>query len=39
VLFVFADPAGQDLAAVRAIRDDTDARVQVFLAELLADEG
>jgi protein-tyrosine-phosphatase len=29
------DPAGQNLDAVRAIRDDIDARVQALLAELL----
>jgi arsenate reductase (thioredoxin) len=28
------DPAGQDLAAVRRIRDDIDARVRALLAEL-----
>ena len=30
-----ADPAGQDLETVRAIRDDIDSRVQVLLAELV----
>ena len=34
-----ADPAGQDLEAVRAIRDEIDARVQALLAELVPDEG
>jgi protein-tyrosine-phosphatase len=29
-----ADPAGQDLETVRAIRDEIDARVQALLAEL-----
>jgi protein-tyrosine-phosphatase len=29
------DPAGQDLAAVRVIRDEIDARVQALIAELL----
>ena len=33
-----ADPAGQDLETVRAIRDDIDARVQAVLAELVPDE-
>jgi len=33
-----ADPAGQDLETVRAIRDDIDSRVQVLLAELVPDE-
>jgi arsenate reductase (thioredoxin) len=32
------DPAGQDLAAVRAIRDEIDARVQRLIAELLPAE-
>ncbi len=32
-----ADPAGQDLEAVRAIRDEIDARVQALLAELVLD--
>ena len=31
------DPAGQDLEAVRAIRDEIDARVQALLAELVPD--
>jgi protein-tyrosine-phosphatase len=31
------DPAGQDLDAVRAIRDEIDARVQALLAELVPD--
>ncbi len=30
-----ADPAGQDLEAVRTIRDDIDARVQALLVELV----
>jgi protein-tyrosine-phosphatase len=30
------DPAGQDVAAVRRIRDEIDARVQRLVAELLA---
>jgi arsenate reductase len=34
-----ADPAGQDLETVRAIRDDIDGRVQALLAELVPDEG
>jgi protein-tyrosine-phosphatase len=34
-----ADPAGQDLETVRAIRDDIDARVQALLAELVEEEG
>jgi arsenate reductase (thioredoxin) len=34
-----ADPAGQDLEIVRAIRDEIDARVQALLAELVPDEG
>jgi arsenate reductase (thioredoxin) len=34
-----ADPAGQDLATVRAIRDDIDARVQALLAELVQEDG
>jgi len=33
-----ADPAGKDLDAVRAIRDDIDVRVQALLAELVDDE-
>jgi arsenate reductase len=33
-----ADPAGQDLETVRAIRDDIDTRVQALLAELVPDE-
>jgi protein-tyrosine-phosphatase len=33
------DPAGQDLATVRAIRDEIDARVQTLLAELLEEDG
>ena len=33
--WVLDDPAGQDLAAVRAIRDEIDARVQQLVAELL----
>jgi arsenate reductase (thioredoxin) len=33
------DPAGQDLATVRAIRDEIDARVQALLPELLPDEA
>lgn len=31
------DPAGKDLASVRRIRDEIDARVQRLVAELLAD--
>ena len=34
-----ADPAGQDLEAVRTIRDDIDARVQALLVELVPDES
>ena len=30
-----ADPAGKDVAEVRAIRDEIDARVQALLADLL----
>ena len=30
------DPAGQDLATVRGLRDEIDARVQALVAELLA---
>ena len=33
--WVLVDPAGQDLATVRGIRDDLDARVQTLIAELL----
>jgi len=33
------DPAGKDLATVRAIRDEIDGRVQELLAELVPDEG
>ncbi len=33
--WVLDDPAGQDLAAVRGIRDEIDARVQTLIAELL----
>ena len=33
--WVLDDPAGQDLTAVRAIRDDIEARVQALLGELL----
>jgi arsenate reductase (thioredoxin) len=33
------DPAGRDLEAVRAIRDEIDRRVQALLAELVPDEG
>ena len=33
-----ADPAGQDLDTVRAIRDEIDARVQALLAELAPEE-
>ena len=33
-----ADPAGQDLDTVRAIRDDIDTRVQALLAELVPGE-
>jgi arsenate reductase len=32
-----ADPAGQDLETVRAIRDDIDTRVQALFAELVTD--
>ena len=32
-----ADPAGKDLAAVRAIRDEIEARVRSLLGELLTD--
>ena len=34
--WVLADPADQDIEAVRAIRDEIDARVQKLIAELLA---
>jgi len=34
-----ADPAGQDLDTVRAIRDDIDGRVQALLAELIGEDG
>ena len=34
--WVFDDPAGQDVEAVRRIRDEIDARVQALVAELLA---
>lgn len=34
-----ADPAGQDLATVRRIRDEIDRRVQTLLAELAPGEG
>ena len=34
-----ADPAGQDIETVRAIRDEIDGRVQMLLAELVTDEG
>ena len=33
------DPAGQGVEAVRPIRDEIQARVQVLLAELLPDQG
>ena len=33
------DPAGKDLEAVRAIRDEIDDRVQALLAELVPDES
>ena len=33
-----ADPAGQDLDTVRAVRDEIDARVQTLLAELAPEE-
>ena len=33
--WVLDDPAGQDLATVRRIRDDIDSRVQTLVAELL----
>jgi arsenate reductase (thioredoxin) len=33
------DPAGKDLASVRAIRDEIDVRVQRLLAELVPDRG
>jgi arsenate reductase len=34
--WALADPAGQDLAAVRQIRDEIDIRVQTLVHELLA---
>jgi arsenate reductase (thioredoxin) len=34
-----ADPAGQDLESVRALRDEIDGRVQTLLAELVPKEG
>ena len=34
-----ADPAGQDLETVRAIRDEIDVRVQALLAELVSSES
>jgi arsenate reductase len=34
-----ADPAGQDLDTVRAIRDEIDARVQALLAALLEEDA
>ena len=34
-----ADPAGQNIEAVRAIRDEIDGRVQALLTELVPDEG
>jgi arsenate reductase len=34
-----ADPAGEDLETVRAIRDEIDERVQALLAELVPDQG
>jgi arsenate reductase len=34
-----ADPAGQDVETVRAIRDEIDERVQALLAELVRDQG
>jgi protein-tyrosine-phosphatase len=34
--WVLEDPAGQDLAFVRAVRDDIKNRVEVLLSELLA---
>jgi protein-tyrosine-phosphatase len=33
------DPAGKDIASVRAIRDEIDGRVEALLAELVPDEG
>jgi arsenate reductase len=33
------DPAGQDVEAVRPIRDEIRARVQTLLTELLPDQG
>ena len=36
--WVLADPAGQDLEAVRRIRDDLDARIRVLVGELVPDE-
>jgi protein-tyrosine-phosphatase len=33
--WVLDDPAGQDVAAVRVIRDEIDRRVQVLVAQLL----
>jgi protein-tyrosine-phosphatase len=35
--WVLDDPAGQDVAAVRAIRDEIDRRVQVLIGELLTE--
>jgi arsenate reductase len=34
--WVLDDPAGQDIGAVRAIRDEIDARVQALVTDLLA---
>jgi len=36
--WALADPAGQDLVAVRQIRDDLDGRIRVLVAELVADD-
>jgi protein-tyrosine-phosphatase len=33
------DPAGQDVASVRVIRDEIDARVRLLIGELLPDDG
>jgi arsenate reductase (thioredoxin) len=37
--WVLDDPAGQDLEAVRVIRDQVDARVSKLVAELLETAG
>ncbi len=36
--WVLDDPAGQDLATVRRIRDELDERVQALIAELLPED-